>query len=132
MGARFALVATLKTGTVVEFELALVDAANGMRRDASVIPFAGEAGALDAAVMRLDEEARKADLSSGGAIAPLRDVDLQIGNVPATRSGRAIRLADNPGAWARAHWPLLTAIGVAAGTAILLGIAVANDTRRPR
>jgi hypothetical protein len=132
MGARFALVATLKTGAVVELELALIDAASGVRRDASVIPFAAEAGALDAAVMRLDEEARKADLSSGGAIAPLRDVDLQIGNVPATPSGRGIGMADDPGGWARAHWPLLTAVGVAAGTAILLGIAVANDTRRPR
>jgi hypothetical protein len=132
MAARFALLATLKTGTILELELALIDAESGARRDASVIPFAAEAGALDAAVMRLDEEARKADLSSHGSITPLRDVDLQIGSVPATPGGRGSGLAGDPRGWARAHWPLLTAVAVAAGTAIVLGIAVANDTRRPR
>ena len=108
----------------------MIDTASGVRRDASVIPFAGEAGALDAAVMRLDEEARRAELASGGAVAPLTNSEVVIGTVPATpRPGP--RLTDDPRGWARGHWPLLTAIAVAAGAAIALGIAVASDTRRP-
>jgi hypothetical protein len=132
MAARFALVATLKTGPAPELELALVDAASGARRDASVIPFPGQGGALDAAVMRLDEEARKSELASGGAVAPLPDSDLRIGAVPAAPAPPGPRLMDDPGTWARGHWPLLTAIGVAVGSALVLGIAVATDTRRPQ
>jgi hypothetical protein len=134
-GARFALVATLETGPTVRLELALVDAATGFRRDSSVIPFAaaGEAGALDAAVMRLDEEARRVDLSGSPRTVAVPSADSQIGTVPlAPPTPGAPRFADEPGRWARAHWPLLTAIGAAVGTALVLGIAVAADTRPPR
>jgi len=129
MAARYALVATLKTGPTLELELAMIDAATGVRRDASVIPFAAERGALDAAVMRLDEEARRTDLAQG-AVAPLPDV--QIGTVPPPPAAAGPRLADDPAAWARGHWPLLTAVGAAVGAALVLGLAVASDTRRPR
>jgi hypothetical protein len=131
MAARYALVATLKTGPALQLELTLIEAATGLRRDSSVIPFAGEGGALDAAVMRLDEEARRADVASGG-VAPLPSTDLQIGSVPPAPAARGPRLEDDPAAWARGHWPLLTAVGVALGTALVLGIAVASDTRRPQ
>jgi hypothetical protein len=80
--------------------------------------------------MRLDEEARRADLAGG--IAPLPATDLRIASVPPAPAAAGPRLADDPAGWARGHWPLLTAIGVAAGSAIILGIAVASDTRRPR
>jgi hypothetical protein len=34
---------------------------------------------------------------------------------------------ENPEGWASAHWPLLTAVGVAVGSALVLGIVVAAD-----
>jgi hypothetical protein len=36
-------------------------------------------------------------------------------------------LGDDPAAWARDHWPLLTAVGVVVVTSILLGVAVSAD-----
>ena len=38
-----------------------------------------------------------------------------------------VRFSDDPAAWARDHWPLLTAIGVVAVTAIVLSAAVSSD-----
>ena len=35
--------------------------------------------------------------------------------------------SDDPAAWARDHWPLLTAIGVVAATAIILSATVSSD-----
>jgi hypothetical protein len=37
------------------------------------------------------------------------------------------RLADDPGGWARDHWPLLTAVGVTVAAAIAFGLAVGRD-----
>ena len=38
-----------------------------------------------------------------------------------------VSFLDDPAAWARDHWPLLTAIGVVAVTAIVLSVAVSSD-----
>jgi len=90
-----------------------------------------ETGMIDSAVMRLDETARRlaqADQQSGapppvaagdpGALAP----PVLIGQ-PATRA----KLSEDPAAWARDHWPLLTAVGVVLTSSIILGFAVAGD-----
>jgi hypothetical protein len=37
------------------------------------------------------------------------------------------KFGDDPAAWSRDHWPLLTAAGALVLSAFLLGIAVAND-----
>jgi hypothetical protein len=37
------------------------------------------------------------------------------------------RFADDPAAWARDHWPLLTAAGVLLTATLILSIAVASD-----
>ncbi len=59
MGARFALVGMPKGGPGAPLEISLVDTASGARLDAALVPTVGEAGQIDAAVMRLDEEARR-------------------------------------------------------------------------
>jgi hypothetical protein len=37
------------------------------------------------------------------------------------------RFSDDPAAWARDHWPLLTAAGTLVLSAIILGAAVSSD-----
>jgi hypothetical protein len=37
------------------------------------------------------------------------------------------RFSEDPAAWARDHWPLLTAVGVVVLSSIILGAAVAGD-----
>jgi hypothetical protein len=124
MGAANALVAALKLGPSPELELHLVDAVTGQRRDAVVVPLGGQSGALDAAVMRLDEQARRRELERAGLGLPS---ELAIGTAPQAPPPTGPQLRDDPGGWARQNWPLLTAIGAAVGTALVLGIAVATD-----
>jgi hypothetical protein len=128
-GAVFALVGELGPGRPATMELRLIDARSGTRVDATSLPFPGEAGALDAAVMRLEEQARRARFSEqqGGPAEPRSLKDIVVAPVPPPTVSDKPRFADDPGAWARARWPLLTAIGVAAGTAIVLGALVASD-----
>jgi hypothetical protein len=134
MGARFALVAAAKGGPGSPVELSLVDTASGARRDSALVPTTGEAGQIDAAVMRLDEEARRVTLeqqsASGGAPPPV-PVEPTAGSVGPplllTPAPNRVSFRDDPAAWARDHWPLLTAIGVVAVTAIVLSAAVSSD-----
>jgi|GEM_PF-1890854 len=136
MGTRFALVGEPRPGQEggLTMSLRLVDAA-GTRRDAVIAPLAGDSGALDAAVMRLDEEARRLDrgvaLAAGSAPPAASDADPALTALPP-----AILLAppparpsfsSDPGAWARANWPLLAAVGAMLGTALILSITVAAD-----
>ena len=58
MGARFALVLEPKGGPHAPIGVRLIDT-TGQERDAVVLPPANEAGTIDAAVMRLDEAARR-------------------------------------------------------------------------
>ena len=133
MGARFALVAAAKGGPGAPVELSLVDTASGARRDSALVPTTGEAGQIDAAVMRLDEEARRVTLEqqSNGAAAPPVAVDPGASAMGPplllTPASTKVRFRDNPAAWARDHWPLLTAIGVVAATALILSAAVSSD-----
>lgn len=133
MGARFALVATPKGGPGAPMQLVLLDTTTGARRDAAEVPTTGEAGAIDAAVMRLDEGARRLVLEQQPAAAaappaPPAEPAAPLGpplllTPPPTKA----RFADDPAAWARDHWPLLTAIGVVVATAIVMSATVSSD-----
>ncbi len=134
MGARFALVAERKPGPGARVELRLVDL-SGAKRDAALISTTGdEKGSIDAAVMRLDEQARQIRQLeiAGGAPVPTPVV----APAPADGAGAApmlvapprakATLESDPLAWARDRWPLLTAVGVVITSAIVLGFAAGN------
>ncbi len=132
MGAKFALVGELRLGEgPPELQLRLVDI-TGIRHDATVVPLTTEPGAVDAAAMRLDEEARRIEqlgLAPGntnleappplvpGAPPPM----VTLAPVPASTHPT---LRDNPGAWAKEHWPLVTAVGALVGASLILGLTV--------
>ena len=132
-GAAFALLGQLHLGDKVEIDLRLVDARTGELRDATAVPVAPSAESPDlvAAVLRLDELASRTDLTrraeNGGARpnAPLM-LATPPPRVPAENEPGG---APQPGGWLQQRWPLVTAIAVAAGTAIVLGIVVAKDDR---
>jgi hypothetical protein len=130
MGARFALVAEPKGGPGAPIALRLVDD-GGMQRDAALVKAAAEPGLLDAAVMRLDEQARRiARVPAGDAPAPPTAAapsgELAPPVLLSTPRPKA-RFSDDPAAWARDRWPLLTATGALVLSAILLGAAVSSD-----
>src|SRR5262245_14189621 len=130
MGARFALVLEPKGGPTAPVGVRLIDA-SGQERDAVLVTPANEAGMIDAAVMRLDEGARR-----------IAQADLQAGTPPPVAAGDTGQLAppvlvgqpthkatlsEDPAAWARDHWPLLTAVGVVLLSSIVLAAAVSAD-----
>jgi hypothetical protein len=138
MGARYALVGAPKGGPGAPLEISLVDVATGARRDSAMVPTTGEQGQIDAAVMRLDEEARRAVLEqpTAGAPPPPPAAATPSGEALAAPMGppllltpapTKVRLVDDPAAWARDHWPLLTAIGVVVATAVVLSATVSSD-----
>ena len=134
MGAKFALVATSKGGPGSPIELSLFDAATAAPRDAALVATAREPGQLDAAVMRLDEEARRLLLEqqnapAGTPVTPVASADntslgppLLLTPPPSKSSFR-----EDPAAWARDRWPLLTAVGVFGLTVIVLGAVVGSN-----
>jgi len=130
MGAQFALLLEPKGGPRAPVALRLVDTA-GNERDAVVVT-PSEAGAIDSAVMRLDETARRlahADAQSGAppaAAAAGTPSDLAPPVLIAPPPPKA-KLGEDPAAWARDHWPLLTAVGVVLLSSIVLGAAVSAD-----
>jgi hypothetical protein len=144
MGARFALVAEPRAAQgTLDLDLRLVDA-SGARRNAAIASFAGDPGQLQAAVMRLDEQARTLERQGGAPVAatpapPTPNLPIGFGEAPPpapaalpppTLSAPAptrARFQDDPGAWARDHWPLLTAVGVMLGATLVLSVAVAAD-----
>ncbi len=132
MGAHFALVAERKPGGGARVELRLVDL-SGTKRDAALVSTTGdERGAIDAAVMRLDEQARKIrQLELAGTLKAATSLDAE----PPSDTTTSTMLApprpratfhDDPVVWARDRWPLLTAIGVVTASAIVLGFAAGN------
>jgi hypothetical protein len=137
MGARFALVAQPKGGPGTAVEVRLVDASTGVLRDAALISGSPERGQIDAAVMRLDEEARRVTLEQQTAanapgapavVPPVPPAPSQLGApLLLSQPPAKVRFSDDPPAWARDHWPLLTAIGAVALTAIVLGATVSGD-----
>jgi hypothetical protein len=131
MGARFALVAEPKGGPHAGMALRLVDLA-GKARDAAMVLGGAETGLLDAAVMRLDESARKiaqADDQAGSpaVVAAAGDTSTLAPPVLISPPLSKARFSEDPAAWARDHWPLLTAVGVVVLSSIILGAAVAGD-----
>jgi hypothetical protein len=128
MGTRFALVAERKPGPRAEVELRLVDL-DGKKRDAALVSTTNdERGAIDAAVMRLDEQARRIvelEVAAGtpppvASPAPPPDATpLVLLPAPPAKA----TLQSDPAAWARDHWPLLTAAGVVVVSALVLTIA---------
>jgi hypothetical protein len=137
MGARFALVAQPQGGPGTPVELRLIDAGTGVLRDAARISATPEGGQIDAAVMRLDEEARRVTLEqqtaakAPGAATPTpppAPAPTQLGPpLLLSQPPAKAKFRDDPPAWARNHWPLLTAIGTVALTAIVLGATVSGD-----
>jgi hypothetical protein len=132
-GAAFALLGQLHLGDKVEIDLRLVDARTGELRDATTVPVAAivESPELVAAVLRLDEMASRTDLTrraEGGGAQP--NAPLMLASPPPR-----IPADSGPGnapqseGWLQRRWPLVTAVAVAAGTAIILGIVVAKDNR---
>jgi hypothetical protein len=131
MGARYALVAERKPGSGARVELRLVDLSGVKRDGASVSTTGDEKGSIDAAVMRLDEQARRLHQLELAAGAPAA-----VPAAPAPADGAAPVLVapprakptfkESPGLWARDHWPLLTAVGVVIGASIVLGLTATN------
>jgi hypothetical protein len=132
MGARFALVAERKPGPGARLELRLIDLA-GKKRDGALISTTGdERGTIDASVMRLDEEARRIvqmELAAGTIVAqptPTPPPAGQPAPVLLAPPRHKATFQEDPAAWARDRWPLLTAVGVVVGAAVVLSIAAAN------
>jgi hypothetical protein len=132
-GAAFALLGQLHLGDKVEIDLRLVDVRTGELRDATAVPVASmtDSPELVAAVLRLDEMAVRADLTQraegSGAQA---NAPLMLAAPPPRSPGESQPgNSPQPQSWLQQRWPLVTAIAVAAGTALVLGIVVAKDDR---
>jgi hypothetical protein len=126
MGAQFALVLQPKGGPHAAVGLYLIDT-SGQERDAALVAAGSEAGMIDAAVMRLDETARRLARAGGPTPAPPPTAADLAPPVLLSQPAQKPKLADDPAGWAREHWPLLTAIGVVVVSSIVLGAAVSAD-----
>jgi hypothetical protein len=151
MGRSYALVAEPRPGLGgLSLALRLVDL-RGTRRDSAIAQLAGDDGALDAAVMRLDEQARRmgpsappppersaAPVATGAGngtsalalpgVAPGGETvsDLAAPVLIAPGPARS-SLRDDPAGWSRQHWALLTAVGVMLAATLILSVGVASD-----
>ncbi len=129
MGASFALLGQLHMDAGPEVELRLVNAQTGQRIDATLLPFdtTGDRGEMLAALTRLDEEARRKDLQRRSAIEPgTAGLPPLASAPPPPVTPNRPTLADDPQAWLRLRWPLVTAVGVAALSCLVLGIAASR------
>jgi hypothetical protein len=131
-GAAYALLAEPRPGRPATVELRLIEVASNNRRDTTVVPVS-DLGALEAAVMRLDQVARQARITdpAGPRELPPAMRDLPVSIVPASPTAADDpRFAEDPRGWAHRRWPLLTAVGVAVGSAVMLGILAASSEGR--
>jgi hypothetical protein len=131
MGAKFALLAQPRPGPGAEIDLRLIDI-TGVRHDAVLVSAVGEHGIVDAGVMRLDEAARRIyemGLAPGGVPAPPALAEAPPPAPPVLLAAPPPRASfnDDPAAWARDHWPLLTAAGVLVASVLILSVTVASD-----
>jgi hypothetical protein len=81
-------------------------------------------------VMRLDEQARRIAVkpSDDAPAPPTPEAPPSLAPaVLLTPPRTKATFSDDPAAWARDHWPLLTAAGTVVLSAIILGAAVASD-----
>lgn len=132
MAAAFALVVEMKAGLPARLEVRLIDAHTGEVAESFQLPARGDPGALDAAVMRAEERARRIELERRHETTPLLP-GAAIAVAPAEtrtplRQGPDLRA--DPRGFAATHWPLITAIGVAVATAVILGVVVSLDEPR--
>ena len=131
-GAAYALLGQLHLGNKVEIDLRLIDARTGEVRDATAVPMNSSADSpeLVAAVLRLDEWASRTSLTQKAEAGGARpNAPLMLATPPARSPAENEPGAPHPGNWLQQRWPLVTAIAVAAGTALVLGIVVAKDSR---
>jgi hypothetical protein len=124
-GAAFALVAELRPGRPTMLELRLVDAQSSRRRDGTIVP-AGDPTALEAAVLRLEEIARKERFADAPATVVAAPALGELALAP-VQPAPSLSARETPATWVKSRWPVLTAVGVAVGTALVLGVMVAHD-----
>jgi hypothetical protein len=130
-GAAFVLLGRVPPGDKPEINLRLIDASSEELKDATAVDLTSDSSSTNLfdSVLRLDETARKTVLvrqtGSNGKDAPLSLAMPPPRIVPADSP----KLANDAEGWFWHHWPLLTAIGTAVGTALVLGIVVAKDNR---
>lgn len=127
MSAAFALVAELKPGQPPLLEMRLVEVITGRRIDSTRVPLTGEVGGVFAAVMRMDEQARRRELLAQQGTTEEQSGGLTIAPAPTKASGPAEDPTRDPGGWAKKRWPVLVAVGSVITTALVLGLAVALD-----
>jgi hypothetical protein len=96
-----------------------------------LVTTASDPGAIDSAVMRLDESARRlaqADAQTGTPPPVAAQPGSELAPpVLLSQPAQKAKLTEDPAAWARDHWPLLTAVGVVVLSSIVLGAAVSAD-----
>ncbi len=126
MAAAFALVVEMKPPGQVELRLIKVDGA--ARLDTVVAQAHGDPSGFEAALIRLDEIARRRDMESAHGFKVGKDTELAVAAVESRAPTQApVVMQEDPSGWAEQHWPLLTATGTAVALAIILGIAVSLD-----
>jgi hypothetical protein len=118
----------LQPGRPSLIHLRLVHAASGKQRDAATVPVS-DPSALEAAVVHLDEIARKERFgeSTSAVISAPALGSIALAPVEARPAGLQDHGDDSPAAWLKTRWPVLTAVGVAVGAALVLGVMVAHD-----
>ncbi|MDX2023133.1 MAG: PEGA domain-containing protein [Deltaproteobacteria bacterium] len=129
MSAAFALVAELKPGAQPAIELRLVEVITGKRIDSTRVALTGEVGGVFAAVMRMDEQARRRDLLAQQGALQEDSGGLIITSAPTKAAGPPENPTQDPGGWAKKRWPVLVAVGSVITTALVLGLAVALDDK---
>lgn len=127
MAAAYALVGELLPGSEPLVQVRLVEVATGKRIDSTRVPLQREVGGVYAAVMRLDEQARRLEMKAG---APQEASALQIASAPVRATDPSeLGPTKDPEGWARKRWPLLAAVGVVVLTSLVLGVVVALDDK---
>ena len=127
MSAAFALVAELKPGSQPMLELRSVEVITGKRVDSTRVPLNAEVGGVFAAVMRMDEQARKRDLLAQQGTSEEQSGGLTFAPAPTRVEGPAENPTEDPGGWAKKRWPVLVAVAGVITTTLVLGLAVALD-----
>lgn len=137
-GGAHALIALPRPVLPLKVELRLIDATSGTSIDRTTVTFAGDPGALEAAVIRLDELSRKRVLEQSEVQPMSNDTSartpLVVATVPtsppsALESDAKPPLKEDPIAWTSRRWPLVVALGVFVGTGVALTLATSNRDR---
>lgn len=122
-GAAFALLAEPRERALA---LTLIDTGDPSQQIGAMVSLApAEDDPLDAALIRLAATARRRHLQARASRIG-RASPLVFAAAPALPPRPGPVLAEDPAAWARARWPLLTALATAAASAVVLGVVVAN------